>query len=234
MEIDKLNNLETQETDNSQIISIDDYFNEMDLTKKQIEERKEAARDFNDTILFIFAVILAQYQYGYVDYAALQYTFANDYQDAISKYMDVDKNLQGYTEDFAETTLETTKAHLASELLGVVGIDRTLQVLNDSYYLSEARAVEMAVNMSLDVINYKDFITAIARGFRHKEWIAIHDKKTRKTHDLADRQVVPIGDYFRVGKAQLMYPHDTVTSGSTGASHLEEIINCRCAYRYTR
>jgi len=236
MDIDNLNNLETEtrQAEDRKPIDIDTYFDDMDLTKEQIEERKEAAKDFNDFMLFIFAVILAQHQYGYVDYAALQATFSNGYQDEISKYMDVDRNLRGYTEDFAETTLETTKAHLASELVGVVGIQRTLEVLGDSYYLSEARAVETAVNMALDVINYKDYVTAIARGYKHKKWIAIRDKHTRKTHGKADGQIVPIGEYFHVGKALLAYPHDTVTSGSTGADHLEEIISCRCSFRYTR
>lgn len=233
MDVDVLNNLETQ-TKSSEYskLDIDEFFDEMDMTTEQKEERKRAAHDFEDVVLFVFAIILAQQEYGYVDYASVKNTFVNEYTNSIGSYLAVDSVLEGYANNYADDTLETTQRHLALELAGIMNPNEIIRVLNDSYYLSEARAVKMAVNMSLDIVNYKDFLTAIQRGFRHKKWIAVRDKHTRKTHDFADGQVVPIGEFFKVGKARLMFPHDTIVGN--GAECLEEIENCRCSYRYIR
>lgn len=57
----------------------------------------------------------------------------------------------------------------------------------------------------------------------NKEWVAILDTKTRHTHAVADGQIVPLLEPFRVGDSLLNYPKDT----SLGAP-LSEIINCRC------
>lgn len=223
MEIDKLNNLSSEEY-------IEEYFNEMDMTTEQKDERKKAATDFNDFVLLMFAIIYAQNEYGYVDYESVKEQFATGYMDRIAQFIAVDTALNKYALNFADETIGTTESHLASELSKVIGVENTLAVLSDSYYLSEARAVDMACNMALDVVNYKDFVNAVARGFKHKVWIAIHDKRTRKTHDIADGQVVPIGEYFHVGNSLLMFPHDSIS----GFAEMKELCNCRCSYKYIR
>ncbi|NKY48019.1 hypothetical protein [Nocardia cerradoensis] len=54
-----------------------------------------------------------------------------------------------------------------------------------------------------------------------KVWLALHDGRTRHTHQLADRQRVPLGTDFVVGSATLPYP------GWIGGPP-EEVIGCRC------
>jgi hypothetical protein len=54
-----------------------------------------------------------------------------------------------------------------------------------------------------------------------KMWLALHDGHTRHTHQLADRQRVPLGTDFVVGSATLPYP------GWIGGPP-EEVAGCRC------
>ncbi|WP_280246275.1 phage minor head protein [Nocardia abscessus] len=54
-----------------------------------------------------------------------------------------------------------------------------------------------------------------------KQWISLHDSKTRHSHMDADRQRVALDSKFVVGAALLDFPHDP-----TGPP--EEVINCRC------
>lgn len=226
-EFDRVNEINT---DKQEIIDIDSFFREMDLTKEQIDERISFAKESRDFFLFILAYLAVQYEKSAIDYVATNNQFLNGYRNIIDGYVDRDDNINRYTERYVDDTLDTTQKRLAMELADSnVNVE---QVLDNSYYLSEARAVEMAVNAALDVVNYKDFVTAIKRGFKHKKWISMADRKVRKTHRIADGQVVPIGEYFHVGNALLAFPHDTITDGSTGDMFLEEIINCRCSFRY--
>lgn len=54
-----------------------------------------------------------------------------------------------------------------------------------------------------------------------KEWISVHDERTRESHAEADGQKVDLTGSFYVGGEELEYPSDP--SGSP-----ENIINCRC------
>lgn len=55
-----------------------------------------------------------------------------------------------------------------------------------------------------------------------KVWIATDDKRTRPTHDAADKQRTLLREPFRVGGAQLLFPGDPRGPGN-------EVINCRCS-----
>lgn len=54
-----------------------------------------------------------------------------------------------------------------------------------------------------------------------KTWISLHDGRTRRSHQLADRQRVSLAADFVVGGASLRFPGDPY--GPPG-----EVINCRC------
>lgn len=56
----------------------------------------------------------------------------------------------------------------------------------------------------------------------YKRWLATDDTRTRATHRVADGQVVPLGQKFRIGGFLLDHPADAITI----APH--EVINCRC------
>ncbi|QDH92800.1 head morphogenesis [Gordonia phage Bakery] len=57
----------------------------------------------------------------------------------------------------------------------------------------------------------------------YKRWLATEDTRVRTTHRVADGQVVPLTERFRVGGFLLDHPADAITI----APH--EVINCRCA-----
>ncbi|ANA85320.1 ADP-ribosyltransferase domain and MuF-like fusion protein [Gordonia phage Phlop] len=57
----------------------------------------------------------------------------------------------------------------------------------------------------------------------YKRWLATEDTRVRATHRVADGQVVPLTERFRVGGFLLDHPADAITI----APH--EVINCRCA-----
>jgi len=54
-----------------------------------------------------------------------------------------------------------------------------------------------------------------------KVWISTDDKRTRPTHDAADKQRTLMRSPFRVGTADLMFPGDPRGPAA-------EVINCRC------
>lgn len=56
-----------------------------------------------------------------------------------------------------------------------------------------------------------------------REWLAVHDGRTRFNHGMADGQRVGVNEPFTVGGEKLMFPGD----GSMGASG-GNIYNCRC------
>ena len=62
--------------------------------------------------------------------------------------------------------------------------------------------------------------------------MAYPDNRVRPTHVDANGLKVPIGSYFEVGEALMLYPKDTTSEFSTGAEHPEETINCRCSCKY--
>lgn len=88
-------------------------------------------------------------------------------------------------------------------------------------------AATWASATSRDVVgamNAASLIGATQSGAVNKRWLATDDERTRPTHRHAEGQVVPVGQPFRVGEAELMYPHDV----SGGAATIGEWINCRC------
>lgn len=62
-------------------------------------------------------------------------------------------------------------------------------------------------------------------GYRMvKQWVCVHDKKTREAHKNANGQIVGIDEPFIVDGEELMHPGDQ--AGSAG-----NVINCRCFMR---
>jgi hypothetical protein len=69
------------------------------------------------------------------------------------------------------------------------------------------------------------YLTFKSAGIQKKGWLSGgEDGVTRETHQAADGQSRGIDEFFEVGAARLLHPHDH----ANGAAHPEELINCRC------
>lgn len=67
-------------------------------------------------------------------------------------------------------------------------------------------------------------IAAVTGEPMFKQWLATSDARTRRSHSVADGQIVPMGEKFRVGSTNLDHPADP-------RGQDKEIINCRCTLR---
>lgn len=186
------------------------YFGDMDLTNEEKEKRIEVAKDLDDLMLFLFALIALMRESNAIDkdYIALQIN--NRYMAILQGYMGVDKYLEDYIKQFSNTFIQTT----------FDGID-------DEWYLSADRARFIAENESETTWNYDEYRQAIESGKTRKQWVDIMDKRERETHREVGGMVIPIEDVFVVGDSLMRYPKDTLYGAEA-----KEIINCRCSIKY--
>lgn len=196
---------------------IDLYLNVMDISSKDKEERKKTTEDLFELMMFVFALIRAQNAFNTFDATNIRYQLISGYNEILGQLTDLNNETERHVDYFADNFMKNTSENL-----------------NDSWYLSEDRALFIAENESLDSHAYKDYNNAIKRGFKHKKWVAQLDKRTRKTHSEVNGTVIGINEYFHVGNADMFFPRDTFTSESTGYDYPEETVNCRCTVRYTR
>lgn len=87
----------------------------------------------------------------------------------------------------------------------------------------ESDALTTALMIAVSVINVGAMETARQRGMQ-VEWVTMHDKDVRDTHDAAEGQRRDPGEAFLVGDFPMPYP------GFMGAP-IELWINCRCTLR---
>lgn len=95
------------------------------------------------------------------------------------------------------------------------------------YWLSIARAINIAQNEANTFLNYTDFLDAKNRGLSQKTWLAMPDNKVRETHIEVEGQTIGIDEYFQVGNSQMRFPHDWEMMPDP-----KEVVNCRCAIEY--
>ena len=100
------------------------------------------------------------------------------------------------------------------------------------YWVSTDRAMFIAENESNTLFNVKEFVDASAKGYTHTIWMAYNDNRVRDTHLQTNGAKIPIGSYFDVGAARMLYPKDVTSEFSTGAEHPEEVVGCRCVAVY--
>ena len=194
----------------------DKYFGEMELTGDQVREREDFSSDTEDTLMFIFALMLAYREYGEINEESTQVitqTLITEYSGVVERYAEMDEYLQGYVFDFSTDFVNTTFENPA-----------------DVWFISEDRAMFDAENEANTVLNYKDYIGAISQGYTRKEWRTFQDNRVRKTHKVLDGKTIPINGLFEVGKALMRFPKDV----SMAQSHPEELIGCRCVLKWQK
>ena len=194
----------------SQIIPIEQYFDEMELTKSQKDKRKEFAESMEEIMLFIFALFLTMKEYKYIRKNYIIQQLELRYSDIVSKYVDIDRYLEDYIAEFSADTVETT-----------------IRNGDTAYFTSGDRAILIAENESHFTFSRNEYYEAIKSGKTKKQWMDIRDKKERKTHREAGGMVLPIREPFVVGNSLMMYATDKSLNAEA-----KELINCRCTTRY--
>lgn len=203
---------EINDLSESNILSIDDYFDEIEeLTEEEKEQRKKFACDMEDVLLFIFALFLTMRNYNYINEEYIKSQLQSRYLELVRKYgVNIDFAVSEYIEQFSQDTVDTT-----------------LRNGDTPYFTSDDRAVLIAENESQNTFNRQDYIDAIKAGKTRKQWVDIRDKRERKTHREVGGTIIPIEDYFLVGDSLLLYPHDYSMNPEA-----KETVNCRCGIRY--
>ena len=65
---------------------IEDYFEPMDITEEQKDERKKASRDFRDFLLFLFTLLAVQDEFSSIDWAYFEAQFVIEFERNALKY----------------------------------------------------------------------------------------------------------------------------------------------------
>ena len=186
------------------------YFAKMDISKEQKEERVKAANDFMDVLLFFFAYLAIQMEYGgdlEVVYEEFTYRFGN----VVRRYARMDEYMEAYVRDVTNNIAELTVESLEVE-----------------WYTSSDRATAIGENEANSVLNYEELQAAIDNGYRFKEWRSERDNKVRKDHVTMDGRKIPIDEYFVFPDCMMLAPHDEVNGTA------RQICGCRCSLSYSR
>ena len=120
----------------------------------------------------------------------------------------------------------TTKRMIDMKIAEMIDNGYSIEWLSQQLESSEFtawRAAMIARTESNRAINYGAELGARSTGFQtKKEWVSLHDPRTRHTHILLDGKVVNDNEEFKPG---LAFPGDP--NGAAG-----ETINCRCHLEY--
>ena len=204
------------------------YFGDMELTPKQKKEREDLALILEDYIMLFFDLI----QSGANETTVRQEMTYELYKLLDEEgYFETDEQLDKYIAETVKNTYQSTVDNLALYPNDVSEYDIEKDDTTN-YWVSDDRAMFIAENESNTLFNSKDYKEAKEKNYTHKIWMAYPDNRVRPTHVDANGLKVPIGSYFEVGEAQMLYPRDVTSEFSTGAEHPEETINCRCVCIY--
>lgn len=209
-EFDEINKL--GEPYKKRAIPYDEYFGEMELTEEQKKERISFSEETEDFIKFILALILVMSDFGGIDEDYLTETLTTSYLGVIGAYTGIDEYLETYAAEFSKDFIGTT-----------------LENIEDVWYLSDDRAMFDAENEANTILNYKEYMMAIASGYTQKEWRTFRDSRVRKTHRKLDGKTIGIKDLFFVGESLMRFPKDQSLNAK-----LTEICGCRCTIHYIK
>lgn len=204
--------IQNEEENSSKIFDYHDfinrYFDPMQISEKQRENRIEAANDIFDAILLF--LMWCENVPERVQEEDTQRSFENMYKEVLFQFAEPDDYLDEYVALFIPQLIQVTLDHQGEE-----------------YFTSVERAANVACNESNVVIGYNEYSNAILLGYTKKTWHTELDERVRPTHQEMEGVTIPIEDLFLVGDSLMEFPKDQ----SHGASP-QEIINCRCVCSY--
>ena len=191
---------------------IEQYFEPMEISDEQKEERKKASRDFRDFLLFLFALLSVQIEYESTDWSYFEAQFIVELTREASKYARMTPLLENYIAEKAADFSDITRDHLG----------------DGEYWTSEERATYEAVNEANAVLGYEELEEAKDNGYRYKTWLTERDNRVRKDHNKMEGKKIKIDDYFIFPDCMMLMPHDDVNGTPA------QVDNCRCVCKYTK
>lgn len=189
-------------------MSVDQYFDEMHLTKQQKEQRKKLARDLEDELVWTMAYMFYAKQQGLpVSMDAVQ-ELRQRYLEAVGNTVVIDAYIQ---------------SHIAITAINIV--DATNRHMDDPYYYSEDRARLIAENEASSIFNYTEYEDA-SKNMKYKTWHTIMDNHERESHAEINGATIGINEWFQLQGGECQFPRqDTLPD--------EEAVNCRCSLSFS-
>jgi hypothetical protein len=204
------------------MMTIKEFFGEMEISETEKKRREELADDLLILFLLFFSEVEAENVVGNkADIKYYEDMLYRQYSDDVETYIVLVAALLG-----GKKIPETLKEDIKTRIKDIVN---TTFKFKDEYYTSKDRATLLACNEANYVCNNTEYHIAKYQGYRHKKWVTMRDEKVRATHALADGQTIDIGDYFKIGQAEMLYPMDMSRNAPP-----EEVIGCRCSIVYLR
>lgn len=192
-------------------VPYEEYFGDMDLTEREVEERIGLAEELESKILPVMVLLFLMQLYGEMDWQQIEDELYDAYYSAMVGYMTIDQRMEEHMREVAQEIVQSTQEHM-----------------DDPYYFSEDRAQFISENETNTSLEYRDFSRATQAGKTLKTWRDMRDKRVRETHARVGGTTKPIWEPFQVGDYLMMFPKDD----SLGAG-AEELIGCRCHCSYT-
>lgn len=190
-----------------------EWFDKMDVTPEQKRKRVRLADILEDEILLFFGVYIAAMRYAVeVDKARAEREYIANLRAELEDAGIRSQIIDNYIEDVVRGEIDVTDERFRE----------------GEYWLSQERAQTIAQNDSNILWHNQEYQDAVEAGMTEKQWLTMKDERVRPTHAEVDDEIIPIDEPFVVGSSLMMYPMDT----SLGADE-SEIVNCRCAVRYS-
>jgi hypothetical protein len=134
----------------------------------------------------------------------------------VESMRETNDHITSNTKKEVKTYLDGVEAKFGRDLR-----DRTAHVIAHFRQYYQRRGTTIS-ELNANAAFLRGFLTAMVdAGVTEKMWVSQRDYRVRKTHRLADGQVVPIHAKFQVGEAQLLHPADPLAPN-------KERLGCRC------
>ncbi len=215
-EKDPLKAIEDKYFDYKQFIK--EYFDPMDISEEQKEERRKLANEMFNVFLFLFSLVEVAEANNYSNIEFLSTQFELQFAPLVMSYSRNDDYISRYIDKVSKDVVRTT----------VEGSKKPSGSAEREFATSDKRAAYAAVNEANSVENYEELQEAIESGYTRKRWCTMLDRKVRDTHRLLEGKTIPIEEYFQVGDDLLLCPHD-----QENCENLENIAGCRCSLKFS-
>lgn len=157
---------ELSDLSEDEIIDIETYFESMELSDEEKEDKKDFARKMDEVILFIFSLFLTMKDYSYIDKNFIIKQLETRCSEVVSQFTNIDGYIEDYIERFSKDAVDTTLKNGA-----------------DDYWTSEERSTLISVNEANSILGYRQLQEAIEKGYTKKTWITEGDSLMMYAHD---------------------------------------------------